>query len=223
MGFFKVLPLQSWQGFGAFWKRTVVFLLPLCLYVLPSLDDLHLILLYFLWFMFAASNYSFSFGKHYHPVLLHSRLPCLLFRTIRPFPLLAMVSFPPCFEGKEGVRGCAVLEVPLWVCTWVGSALRIDSRANREPWCCWMDLGLVTLDSVHYYLCLWSLQVKSCPCENQWQKSCLFPLFYPLWYSCWYPLSFLLSVCLPCCMYKDSLYLIFPMQLRRLREESYPH
>lgn len=36
--FFKVLPLQSWQGFGAFWKRrAVVFLLPLCLYVPPSL------------------------------------------------------------------------------------------------------------------------------------------------------------------------------------------
>lgn len=53
-------------------------------------DDLHFILLYFLWFMFAASNYSFSFGKHYHPVLLHSHLPFILSRTVRPFPLLSL-------------------------------------------------------------------------------------------------------------------------------------
>lgn len=44
------------------------FLLSLC----PTQsDDLHFILLYFLWFMLAASNYSFSFGKHYQPVLLY--------------------------------------------------------------------------------------------------------------------------------------------------------
>lgn len=34
--------------------------------------------LFFLWFMLAASNYSFSFGKRYHPVLLHS---CFLFHS----------------------------------------------------------------------------------------------------------------------------------------------
>lgn len=64
---------------------------PSSLSLCPTLsDDLHFILLYFLWFIFAASNYSFSFGKHYHPVLLHSRFPFILFRTIRPFTLLSL-------------------------------------------------------------------------------------------------------------------------------------
>lgn len=118
-------------------------------------DDLHFILLYFLWFVFAASNYSFSFGKHYHPVLLHSHFPLILFRTVRPFPLPAMVSSPPCSEGKEGSEGCAVLEMPPWVRGWcraphtgVGSALRHNSRANGEHWCCLVDVLLVTFDSV---------------------------------------------------------------------------
>lgn len=120
-------------------------------------DDLHFILLYFLWFMFAASNYSFSFGKHYHPVLLHSRFPFILFRTVRPFPLLSLPwsLLLRALRVRRGSEGCAVFEMPPWVrswCraphTWVGSALRHDSRANGERWCCLVDVGLVTFDSV---------------------------------------------------------------------------
>lgn len=82
-------------------------------------DDLHFILLYFLWFTFAASNYSFYFAEHYHPVLLQSCFSFILFRAVRPFPLPAMVSFPACFEGREGVkRLCCVRGAPH---TWAGS------------------------------------------------------------------------------------------------------
>lgn len=77
--FSNVLPLQNRQGFGASWKRRAVVFSPSFLSLRPTQsDDLQFILLYFLWFVLAASNYFFSFGKRYHPVLLHS---CFLFHS----------------------------------------------------------------------------------------------------------------------------------------------
>lgn len=156
MGFFKVLPLQIWQGFGAFWKRrAVVFLLPLCLYVPPSL----MISISFS-FIFCGlclllpiihfplqSAITLSFCTH----IFHSSCSGLS----GPFLSVPWSLFLHTLRIRRESEGCAALEMCLWVrswCqaphTWVGSALRHGSRANGEHCWCLLDLGLVTFDSV---------------------------------------------------------------------------
>lgn len=77
--FFKSLAPAELTGLWCLMEKKSCAFSPSFLALRPTQsDDLHFILLYFLWFMLAASNYSFSFGKRYHPVLLHS---CFLFRS----------------------------------------------------------------------------------------------------------------------------------------------